>query len=358
MKTKVKRLLESSIDCALLAVEVYNKPRATFRVECYITQMIMAWTKLLHAYFQDKIGERYFFKKKNGRYETIDGERKAWDLSKSIKEYGELTEPVKSNLDFFIKLRNKIEHRIVDKEQIGLLIFGECQSMLYNYERELVKLFGNDYALNENLAYSLQFSTIRTKEQIKASRSMLSPEIKELKSFIDTYRTSLAEEVFNSQDFSIKLIQIPRISNTNRSDLAIEFVNWTSLSEDDKTNYEKVTVIIKDKLKQREAVNPGKLKPGDVLKQVNEHIRIRLSHYDHKCLLSVLCIRPFLEFKGVQDPYQTNTMYCHYDETHNDYVYQDAWVSFLVEKINTGVLTKDMWVSKFKNKETIVIEDL
>ena len=121
MKTKVKRLLESSIDCALLAVEVYNKPRATFRVECYITQMIMAWTKLLHAYFQDKIGERYFFKKKNGRYETIDGERKAWDLSKSIKEYGELTEPVKSNLDFFIKLRNKIEHRIVDKEQIGLL---------------------------------------------------------------------------------------------------------------------------------------------------------------------------------------------------------------------------------------------
>ena len=70
MKTKVKRLLESSIDCALLAVEVYNKPRATFRVECYITQMIMAWTKLLHAYFQDKIGERYFFKKKNGRYDA------------------------------------------------------------------------------------------------------------------------------------------------------------------------------------------------------------------------------------------------------------------------------------------------
>lgn len=29
-KGKTKSLLESSIDCALLAVEIYNKPRASF----------------------------------------------------------------------------------------------------------------------------------------------------------------------------------------------------------------------------------------------------------------------------------------------------------------------------------------
>lgn len=30
-KGKTKSLLESSIDCALLAVEIYNKPRAPFQ---------------------------------------------------------------------------------------------------------------------------------------------------------------------------------------------------------------------------------------------------------------------------------------------------------------------------------------
>jgi len=161
-KGKTKNLLESSIDCALLAVEVYNKPRAPFRVETYITHMIMAWSRLLQAYFNYNIGETYFYIEKNGRYKTIDGERKAWELKTSIAEYGKLSESVRANLDFFIRLRNKIEHRTINKDEIGIIIFGECQSLLNNYENELINLFGKEYALNESLAYSLQFSRIRS----------------------------------------------------------------------------------------------------------------------------------------------------------------------------------------------------
>ena len=108
-KGKTKSLLESSIDCALLAVEIYNKPRAPFRVESFITHMIMAWTRLLQANFNLTIGETFFYKEKNGRYKLIDGDRKAWDLKTCILKYSLLSEPVKSNLEFFIRLRNKIE---------------------------------------------------------------------------------------------------------------------------------------------------------------------------------------------------------------------------------------------------------
>lgn len=359
-KGKTKSLLESSIDCALLAVEIYNKPRASFRVESYITHMIMAWNRLLHAYFQSTIGEKYFYKEKdNRRYKVIDGEKKAWELTTSINKYGKLSEPVRKNLDFFIKLRNKIEHRAINKEQIGIKIFGECQSLLYNYEKELVKLFGEDYALNENLAYSLQFSTIRKKEQIEASRKLLSPEIKELHNFIDTYRNSLNEDVFNSQDYCVKVLLIPKISNAEKSDLAVEFVNWNSLSAEDKDNYDKVYGIIKDKVIKKEAVNPGKLKPGEVLKKVEERTGRKLTHNDHKCLLSILSIRPYKEFLGNNvDPYNTNVNYCHYDETHNDYVFQESWVDYLVDKINNGILTKEIWKQKFENKELIEIDSL
>lgn len=110
-KGKSKTLLESSIDAALLAVELYNKPRAPFRVECFITNMIMAWTRLFLAHFNMTIGDKFYYKEKNGRYKVIDGDKKAWELKTCITKYGSLTDAEKTNLEFFIKLRNKIEHR-------------------------------------------------------------------------------------------------------------------------------------------------------------------------------------------------------------------------------------------------------
>jgi len=242
-KGRTKQMLESSIDSALLAVEVYNKPRTSFRVENYISLMIVAWTKLFQAHFYHTQGDIFYYKKKNSnRYELVDGERKAWELKTCIKkykilddEYKILDDPIKANLEFFIKLRNKIEHRYVSKEEIESEIFGECQALLYNYEKILVQFFGEKYALNENLAFSLQFSRVRTNEQIQANKRMLSRDIKELKEFIEKYRSELDEDIFNSQEYSIRLIQIPKIlNNPKKSVPAIEFVNWSNLSEDDK----------------------------------------------------------------------------------------------------------------------------
>jgi len=355
-KGKTKYFLESSIDCALLAVEIYNKPRAPFRVESYITHMIMAWTKLLHAHFNQTIGETYFYKEKNGRYKIVDGEKKAWELKTCIAKYGQLLEPVKINLDFFIKLRNKIEHRTIDKEEIGIMIFGECQSLLYNFENELINIFGSEYALNESLAYSLQFSRLRTSKQTQASKQLLSSEYKEIKEFIEKYRESIKEDIFKTQEFSIKLIQVPKIGNTGRNDLAVEFVNWNTLSEDDRDKYEKLTTIVKDRVIKTEVINPGKLKPGKVLSEVNKNSPIKINHADHKHILAVFSIRPYKEFGNDSDPFETNTKYCHYDEAHNDYLYQDNWVNFLIGNLTSGQLTKTFWKQSYDDRKTLDIK--
>lgn len=327
-KGKTKSLLESSIDCALLGVEIYNKPRAPFRVESFITHMIMAWTRLLQAHFNQIHGETYFYKEKNGRYKIIDGEKKAWELKTCIQKYGLLTDPVKVNLDFFIKIRNKIEHRTIGKDEIGIMIFGECQSLLYNYENELVKIFGSEYALNESLAYSLQFARLRTSKQTQASKQLLSSEYREIKEFIEKYRDGIKEDIFTTQEYSIKLIQVPKIGNTGRNDLAVEFVNWNSLSEDDRKKYDKLTTIVKDRVVKAEAINPGKLKPGKVIIKVNGRSAIKINHADHKNILAMFSVRPYKEFGEDLDPFDTNTKYCHYDEAHKDYLYQDSWVEF------------------------------
>jgi len=270
-KGKTKTTLESSLDSALLAVEIYNKPCTAFRTEGFIALMVIAWTRLFHAYFNSTIGDRYYYKKK-GRYEIVDGDRKTWELCTCIKKFGDLTVPVEKNLNFFISLRNKIEHRHIDKREVDAFIFGECQALLYNYETMLIDIFGAQYALNEALVYSLQFSHLRTPKQKEANKSALSKDLSEIIGYVEKYRADLDEGTYNSQEYSIKLIQIPKISNTNRADAAIEFVKWDELSAEDRSAYEQIAVIIKDKRVAVSAANVKRLKPSAVIQKVNEHL--------------------------------------------------------------------------------------
>lgn len=306
--------------------------------------MVIAWTKLFHAYFQATMGERYFYKKKNGRYEIVDGEKKAWELSECIKQYQmnyynkRLSEAVVANLKFFIGLRNKIEHRFWDSSTLDILLFGECQALLYNYENLIVSIFGQDYSVNTCLAFALQFSHLRANEQMTSQRELLSKDMQDIKKYIDKYKTDLPQEVYDSQEYSIKLLQIPKISNTNRSDLAVEFVNWNSLSEEDKENYNKVTTIIKDKIIKQTVSNANMLKPKAVINEVKNKSGVELSFANHTDLWKAFEIRPKPDSDSKFD---TITKFCIYDEPHNDYLYTTEWVDFIVKLITKYEFTKE-----------------
>lgn len=351
---RTKNTLEGSLNAALLAVEVYNKPRAAFRSEAYIALMIIAWTRLFHAYFNHTIGNKYYYKKDNGRYVKVDGERKSWSLKTCISKYGKLSPTVRANLEFFIGLRNKIEHRHVKRREVDTLVFGECQALLYNYESTVVDIFGDQYALNESLAFSLQFSQMRSEEQKKANKNVLSKDLKVLHDYVDKYRTALPDEVFDSQEYSIKLIQVPKVSNTNRNDLAVEFVRWSSLSDDDKENYQRLVTIIKDKVVKQEAANVGKLKPSEVIERVNDACGTELNHYDHMCLYYVFSVRPIGEED--LDPFETDTDFCHYDEPHDDYVYQESWVNFIIDIYSNDKLDHTEVRDCFKRRDRLSVE--
>ena len=199
----------------------------------------------------------------------------------------------------------------------------------------LSRFFGEEYALNESLAFSLQFSYMRTDVQRQANRSVLSAELREVRNYIENYRSSLSEDIFNSQEYSIKLIQIPKVSNTNRNDLAVEFVRADELDPD---TLQHITAIIKDKRVVIEARNVGKLRAGKVVEKVKEQTRLNFNQYDHKCLYTIFDVRPP---GSAPNPDETNTEYCHYDEVHKDYIYQDSWVDFIVKLFEIQGLTKE-----------------
>ena len=137
----VKSSLEKAGDSALLAVEVYNKPAVKFKSGGYIALMIIAWTALFHAiFFRRK--QKPYYKKANGRFERREGEYRHWELAECVRRYfgNDTSNPVRKNLEFFIPLRNKIEHRSMP--ELDASIFGECQAMLLNFDEVLEKEFG------------------------------------------------------------------------------------------------------------------------------------------------------------------------------------------------------------------------
>jgi hypothetical protein len=203
------------------------------------------------------------------------------------------------------------------------------------------------------LVYSLQFSTFRTAGQVEANRRALTGQAAKLKKYIDDYRTALSDEVFNSQEYSIKLIQIPKISNTNRNDIAVEFIKWNELSGPDKEKYSKVTAIIKDRVNVREAANAGRLKAGDVIKRLKDKTGIEIDHTYHRYLYINFGVRP----PGSSlEKSNTNAKYCHYDEPHGDYVYQESWVDFLAKAIQSGKVTKERAKLDFKEGRRLDIQ--
>jgi hypothetical protein len=96
------------------------------------------------------------------------------------------------------------------------------------------------------------------------------------------------------------------------------------------------------------------LKPGKILEKVNTYFgEKKLTHTSHKYIYTVFQVRPPGD---AEDPFETNPDYCHYDETHNDYVYNENWANFLIHIIQSGV-TINFMKEKFNNQERLDIEE-
>ncbi|MEK0371246.1 MAG: hypothetical protein QQN55_08855, partial [Nitrosopumilus sp.] len=89
--------------------------------------------------------------------------------------------------------------------------------------------------------------------------------------------------------------------------------------------------------------------------RIEERTGKKLSHYDHMCFYYVFSVRPISNEN--LDPFETNTKYCHYDEPHDVYVYQETWVDFLVKIISERKVSISSMRNNFKAQEKIYISN-
>lgn len=311
-------LLEKSQDSALQAVSTYNDPRSSFRTGNFTILMIIAWTSLLHAYFESqKIN--YFYKKENGRYEYIDGDKKAWELGKCVSEVFDVNDPIRKNIELFIRLRNKIEHRnlpALDQETQG-----ECQALVLNFEHWLSEKFGKERSIIDTMFIPIQLSSSRrTVPKSKTEENVIK--------FVKDYRSLLTADVEQSQQYQFKAFLVPKIGNhRSSSDIAIEFVKYDESNPTEMEKYDKAIVAIKEKIIP--VANSDVYLPNVVIAKIKEKTGVEKSINWHTDMWKKYGVRPA---SNARNKAQTKTDYCIYDASHRDYQYTDKWVDMLVEK--------------------------
>lgn len=74
-------------------------------------------------------------------------------------------------------------------------------------------------------------------------------------------------------------------------------------------------------------------------------------------MYTIFSIRPTGATKE-EDPFNTNTDYCHYDEAHDDYLFQESWRDLIINGIQNRVLSKDQWQNNFKRNSKLDISEL
>lgn len=208
--------------------------------------------------------------------------------------------------------------------QLDITVASHCQAMLFNFETLLKDEFGPSFVLGQSLALALQFSEIEPFQR-EAIKRIQTHEYDLVRQFIDQYQKNLPTEILQSPQYAFRVFLIPKLGNHAKSaDAAIEFVHYDPLQPGEL--YEKQVAMIKEQKVQ--VANQGKLKPGQVVERICAATDVRFTITDHTNAWKLYNVRP--QRPG---PRGCDVRYCQYDEAHNDFVYTEQWVDFLLKKV-------------------------
>ena len=201
--------------------------------------------------------------------------------------------------------------------------------MLMNFEDILVKEFGTEMALLDQVSVALQFSALRPNQQKEALRRLQSAALNDVRDYIETFRAGLAPEILDSSQYSLRVFLIPKLANNpNVADLSVEFVAYDPTSPKEMDELRRVTAIIREK--QVPVASKGLLKPKEVVSRVEESLPFKFTMDTHTRCWKHYKVRPPGDSTN---PENTRAEFCIYDELAKGYGYTEAWVKYLCKKL-------------------------
>jgi len=332
-------MVEASRHEAVLAVDLYNRPRQPRTLEAFFLHMHVAWLYLLHAEFrQANVDYRYY--DSEGRLVRVDGEPKTWELQKCVEQRWAPPDPVRLNLEATISIRNRIEHRW--QRELMIATAGFAQSLVLNFEEELCSHFSPSYSLEDELRFPLfigAFTPNGVDRMLKAQQRLPL----RLRRFLATFHADLDDSARSDQRYEFRVHLIPRTGAKTEADVSMSFVREETLTDEQRKALialgEAGTVIVRERV--RPVANAGLMRPAEAARRINERLPYRFGLYSHfSHLWKHMAVRPL---SGVEHPERTDERYCVYDAAHGDYLYTPAFVEKAVELL----ASEEHWLTVF-----------
>lgn len=161
MKSNVDKIIEKSIDCAISAIEIYNKPDFKYREETFSILMINAWELALKAkiikdsknnikavFVKENIPKKHGGKSKRWKYKT---NKKGYNISLGIEQLIEIFKNNKNidircleNIELLNVIRNNSIHLLNRDNELSNIVFELGTANLKNYIEFIIDNFNKD----------------------------------------------------------------------------------------------------------------------------------------------------------------------------------------------------------------------
>lgn len=326
---KWRHTLNESKRLAIKAVDEYNS--STGHYADFIGTIVRAWLYLLQAEFQrDKVDHRH--RTDDGELVFINGEAKLWEVGQCVKHrFPAGNDPVRANLELFILMRNKVEHRYEQalKEVAG----GRAHALVINFEQHLTTVFGLKHSLAHRLRFPLFVESITSPDKqptlaatraLRAARTMLS-----------RFDSNIDEAVLDDNRYDFRVRLIPTTSSKMSVDAAYEFVNLDHVSDE-----ERVTLVeagkagkVITKVKSVPVAAKGTMLPKAIVAAVQNRVPYEINYAIHTRMWKHFKLHPSRWQPPEGGP--TVEKYCVAVEPTRSYVYTAAWVEKIVREIGT-----------------------
>lgn len=331
-KATWQKQLDVSRAEAILAVKLFNDPTEVRPFESFIVHMQMAYLYLMISDATNKgIEVRVPDNKTQGKFLKADGEYKTKSLGDLVRVLHPNAEPLRMNIEFFIGLRNKIEHRAPlsrdASELFPEVIAGEIQAYLVNYERLLTEVGGPEYSLARKLRFPLFVGGFT--EEAKAHLASLTRALPgDLRRFMANYKRGLAEEVTSDPRYSMAL-DVTLSKKQRNAHLNLNFIS----DEANLFGGPKPTdgyLIAQYRTIQVDGV--GLFKPGEATKKIAGLIPFVFNAAHFTSSWQRNGVRPLT---GAENPSFTQVEFCTYSQTFRQYTYTQAYIDRVVSECQT-----------------------
>lgn len=317
---------------ALVAIDFYNRPADRRSFSDFIVHVHLAWQNLTHAdrmrrkleiYYRESGGHRRF--KRNA-----DGSKKTWDLTQCLRHEFKDGDPIRVNIEFFIGLRNHVEHRFQDA--ILMVTAAEAHACIINFESELVRRFGQVETLGSELKFPVfvqSLSPTRYEEQRDLRKGLPST----VATFITDFQVNIDDSVRSDERFAYRLLLLPIKGPKTDADMALNFVRQDDLTEDDLQALlgKEGSVIFAEKY--REAVHGNEMLPKAAASAVQARIPFCFGVDDFTRLRKQWQIGPVKSGSREQLPKSDGS--CVYSPAFSQFVYRPNLVDRMVEAVRT-----------------------